>query len=475
MDILLTHAYDLQADPHEREVMKPYPPLGVLYISSHLKARGFEVEVMDTTFLGVDAFAGRLAESRPPVVGIYVNMMTRRNALGMIRTAAEHGATVVVGGPDPANYPERYLERGVDVVVIGEGERTVEELLRRFARGGGGLEEVEGIVFRDESGRIVHTPPRPYIEDLSAQPFPDRAAIDIPRYVETWREHHGRGPVSLITARGCPYRCNWCSHAVYGYSHRRRSAENVADEVELILETYRPDALWYADDVFTIHFRWFREYAAELERRGIRVPFETITREDRLNEEIVRTLADMGAYRIWVGAESGSQRVLDAMERRTDASRVSEVVRLLQRHGIEAGMFVMLGYEGEEIGDLEETTDLLKRCNPDVFLTTVAYPIMGTPYHEKVADRVVPLVPWEEGSDRDLTVKGRHSRRFYRHATRWMVGEVELHRERTLARPDRLRMARAFANAWLGRLGMRYRRREVERGEGASAPARTRA
>lgn len=467
-DILLTHGYFLHADPHELQVMKPYPPLGILYISSHLKAKGFAVEVFDSTFSSLVQFERHLARSRPPVAGLYCNMMTRRTVLEMVRICRKHGVIVIAGGPDAANYAEEYLKHGVAIVAVGEGELTLEELLPHLARHGRqAIEQIRGIVYQADDGTVVRTPPRPYIEDLSAQPFPDRAAIDIGRYMQTWRDHHGRGPVSLITARGCVYRCNWCSHAVYGYSHRRRSPQNVADEIEEIVATYAPDMLWYADDVFTIHPRWFGQFAAELKRRGIRIPFETITREDRLDEETVRTLAEMGASRIWIGAESGSQRILDAMERRTDAARVGEMVHLLQRHGIEAGMFIMLGYEGEERADLEETVSLLKRASPDVFLTTVAYPIKNTPYYEKVAGRVAALKPWDQSSDRDHTVLGRHSRRYYRYATRWMVGEVALHRQRQSTQPDYIQMARSLANAQIGRWGMWMTQREVEQGSPA--------
>ncbi len=468
MDILLAHSYYLYEDPHERAVMKPYPPLGILYLSSHLKARGFDVKVFDTTFRQREEFAQVLAQERPPVVGIYATLMTRQNVLEMIRLCKAQGATVVLGGPEPANYAEEYLARGADVVVVGEGELTLEELLPHLARHGPrNMGHIKGIVYREEDGHIVRTPARPYIRDLDAQPFPDREAIDMAEYVRVWRQHHGRGSVSLITARGCPYTCTWCSHAVFGYSHRRRSPENVADELELIVETYRPDMVWYADDVFTIHRRWFFAYAEELKRRGLRVPFETISREDRLDEEVVRTLAEMGCFRLWVGSESGSQRVLDAMQRRTDAARVREMVRLLQRHGIEAGLFIMLGYEGETWEDIEATVAHLKAAPPDVFLTTVAYPIKGTPYYELVADRIIPLKPWDEGSDRDLTVAGRHSRRFYAFATRWMVGEVTAHRLRQRANGswrDYARAARALASAKIGRLGMWLTRHEREGG-----------
>ncbi|MFW6090059.1 MAG: B12-binding domain-containing radical SAM protein, partial [Gemmatimonadota bacterium] len=295
MDILLTHGYYLHEDPKEQEIMRPYPPLGILYISAHLKRCGFEVGIFDATFRTREEFREVLERERPSVVGLYVTMMTRASVLRAVQDCRAIGATVVVGGPDPANYAAEYLDRGVDVVVIGEGELTLEELLPHLAkRGPNGMHEIQGIAFRDGDGKLVHTPARSYIDDLDAQPFPDRESIDIGEYIRVWREHHGMGSVSLITARGCPYTCKWCSHAVFGYTHRRRSVENVVEEVELILDRYEPDMLWYADDVFTIHRRWFQGYHEALKERGIKIPFETISREDRLNEDVVRRLAEMG-------------------------------------------------------------------------------------------------------------------------------------------------------------------------------------
>jgi radical SAM superfamily enzyme YgiQ (UPF0313 family) len=465
MDLLLTHGYCLDDDPHEQAVQKPYPPLGLLYLSAHLKRQGFAVEVADPTFQAFEDLRRRLERERPGVVGLYATLLTRRRVLEVMRICKRLGATVILGGPEPAPHADEYLARGADVVVAGEGEQVLEELLPHLARHGTAqLGGIRGLIYRDDEGRVVRTPPRPQLRDLDAQPFPDRAAIDIDRYVDAWRRHHGMGSVSLITGRGCPYTCAWCSHAVFGYSHRQRSAANVADEVEEIRARYRPDMLWYADDVFTMHRRWFFEYAAELKRRRLRIPFETISREDCLDEAVVTALAEMGCMRLWIGSESGSQRVLDRMSRRTDAGRVREMVRLLSRHGIGTGLFIMLGYEGEELSDLQATVEHLKAANPEVFLTTVAYPIKGTPYHDEVAARVVPLTPWEQGSDRDTTVTGRYSRRFYAFATRWMVNEVAWHRERS-ARPRRYgRLAKTYLNARLGRLGMRMTEREVEHG-----------
>jgi radical SAM superfamily enzyme YgiQ (UPF0313 family) len=451
-DILLTHGYFLEQDPAEKH---PYPPLGILCLSSHLKRKGLEVGLFDSTFGSLEEFRFEIERRKPPIVGISGNLMTRRNVLAMTRVARENGATVVLGGPEPYGYAEEYLHRGADVIVNGEGERTLAELVPHLLEHGArSLEEFGGVAFLGESDRVVETPAPAAIADLDGQPFPDRGAIDIDRYLEAWQRGQGKTSVSLITARGCPFKCRWCSHGVYGFSHRRRSPANVADEVEEIVKVYSPDMLWYADDVFTINHGWINDYAAELRRRGLRVPFEAISREDRLNEEIIDTLSAMGCFRLWVGAESGSQQVLDRMERQTGAARTREVIRLLQARGIEAGTFIMLGYEGETRADLEATAEHLKAAPPDQFLTTVAYPIKGTPYYEEVADRIVPAASWEESTDRDVEIADRPSRSFYRFAIRWLVSEVAVVQARRRSSAFAPTVIRARLNAWLGRLGM---------------------
>ncbi len=467
MNLLLTHAYFLQQDRHEQQLMRPYPPLGLLYISAYLKAHGTEVAVFDTTFSSRHEFRRHLQRTRPRIVGIYVNLMTRASALQTISDCREFGSIVVVGGPEPAGYADEYLTAGADVVVDGEGEITLRELVPHLLEHGvADLDAIDGIIYRPDTSNgadqraPVRTAARAQISDLDTLPDPDREAIDIDRYVDVWRTHHGAGSVSLITARGCPYKCNWCSHSVFGFSHRRRSPVRVADELEHIVSRYRPDQVWYADDVFTINHRWLHEYGDELERRGLRVPFETISREDRLDTESIARLASMGCRRLWVGAESGSQRVLDAMQRQTDAPRVEQIVHELQQHGIEVGLFIMLGYEGERMSDIEETVAFLKRARPDRFVTTVAYPIRGTKYYQRVSDRLVVPQSWATSTDRDISVRGRHSDRFYRCATRWMVNEVERARLRSSDRPGYGRLARATVKAHVGRLGMHLLRHQ---------------
>ncbi len=438
MDLLLTHAYFLNEDPKEREIMKPYVPLGILYLASHLRGRNVDVEVFDSTFSSSNELLKLLETTPPSSVGFYVNLMTRKNVVPILRAAKEFGWKTIVGGPDPANYIEEYLSSGADVVVIGEGEITVEELLPALRSGSPQrLGNVCGIAFRGEDGKVRITPPRALMPDIDSQPWPSRESVSIARYLETWRTHHGTGSVSLITARGCPYECKWCSHAVFGKTHRRRKPASVADEVEWILDRYRPDMLWFADDVFTIHHGWLNQFAAEMKRRGLRIPFECISRADRLNPHVADVLNELNCFRIWIGSESGSQRVLDAMQRDVTVGEVQSAVELCKARGIQTGMFLMWGYEGEGLEDIEETVRHVKACMPDIFLTTVAYPIRGTPYFEEVAGRVTNSESWAEGSDRDFRIRGRHSRTFYQHADQLLRAEVDLERLSSSDSPGR--------------------------------------
>lgn len=423
MRLLLTHGYFLFEDPKERKIMRPYVPLGLLYLSSHLRNKSFEVEVYDSTFGSKQELFSILHRGVPGALGIYGNLMTRLNVLEIMQAAREAGWKVVLGGPEPPNYPEQYLELGAEVIVSGEGELSLEALLRtqfdperRW--------EIPGLLFRAPDGTVIRTPPAPLIKDLDAQPWPDREQVHIRRYLAAWREHHGKGSVSLITARGCPYRCNWCSHSVFGNTHRRRSPKAVVDEIEWILDRYNPEMLWLADDVFTIHHGWLFEYAAEMKRRSLQIPFECITRADRVNDGVTQTLAELRCFRVWIGSESGSQRILDAMQRGVTIQQVRNAVRLCKQSGIETGMFLMWGYEGEEVEDIEASVEHVKQCRPDVCFTTVSYPIKGTPYFDRVAPRLVDLAGWRHSTERDLRIKGRHSRRFYQYADDLLRSEI---------------------------------------------------
>jgi anaerobic magnesium-protoporphyrin IX monomethyl ester cyclase len=354
--------------------------------------------------------------------------MTRKNVVEILKVAREAGWKTIVGGPEPGAYALEYLQAGADFVVFGEGELTVAELLESFRCGETDYAKITGIAYLDSTGHMQETGQRTQIADLDSQPWPARQAIDVHRYVKTWRDAHGTGSVNFITARGCPYKCRWCSHQVFGQTHRRRNPLLVVDEVEWLLNTYNPDIVWVSDDVFTINHQWLRQYAAEMRARGLRIPFECISRADRLNPEMLDLLAELGCFRIWIGSESGSQRILDSMDRGVKIEQVQQAVAMSRERGIQSGMFLMWGYEGEELEDIEATIKHVSISKPDIFFTTVSYPIKGTPYYKKVSDRLVQLQPWGKTSDREIKIKGRHSQKFYSYADKLLREEVQLAR-----------------------------------------------
>ena len=433
MKILLTHGYFIGEDERERKIMKPYPPLGILGITAWLRREGYAPEVFDTTFSTFEELCRQIKKTTPDVLGIYTNLMTKLRVLDIIRfVKGEPGLTntrIVLGGPEVTYHVEQFLDHGADVVVIGEGEETMAELLSAWSRERS-LTDVAGIAFRDHSGNTFRSPPRQLMKSIDILPPPARDAIQLENYLSAWKERHGANAISINTMRGCPYTCRWCSRAVYGSSYRRRSPSVFVDEMLEIKERYAPDTLWFVDDVFTISPKWLRGFAEEVTSRNAVIPYECISRADRMNEEMVDLLVRSGCYRIWIGAESGSQNILDEMDRRVTVKQVREMIQLSKRRGLQTGTFIMVGYPGETEEDIVATIDHLKRSNPDHYTITTAYPITGTPFYERVKDRLTVQPAWEHSTDRDLDFKRTYPRRYYHYALRRLYNEVELHRLR---------------------------------------------
>ena len=429
VDILLGHAYFLKYDVIERRVMKPYPPLGILYLSAYLKRGGFGVEVFDATFKDFEDFEQTLERVRPRIVGLYANIITRDNVLRLTRIAKDSGVEfVVVGGPDAAEWCDTYFRAGVDIIGTNEGERTLEQLIPWLQEKGlESLEQVPGIIFAKD-GSSCRTPPRPVIADLDSLPWPDRDALEMDDYFKAWKSRHGESSVSLITARGCPYHCSWCSAEVFGHSHRQRSPSDVVDEMLMLKERYEPDIMWISDDVLTISRKWSFAFFEEVRRRGAALPFECLSRADLVDREILQGLADSGCFRIWYGAESGSQKVLDSMQKGTRVEQVREASRITQELGMQSGFFILLGYPEETTADIRMTIDFLKETRPDVVGTSVAFPIRGTEFYERVADRIIPNDNWSSRNQNKLLFKGRYPRLYYWFAIRWLVKSVNIDR-----------------------------------------------
>ena len=427
MKILLTHGYFLNDDPKEKIIMKPYAPLGILYVAAYLERKGFSNEVFDTTFASLNELQKYLLEFKPDVVAIYVNLMTKLNVLDIIRFIKSNliQAKIVLGGPEIKYNANDFLNFGADYLVIGEGEETSLELMialneKRYDD----IKNISGLGFKNQNNEIVFTTEREKLKEVDSLPFPGRDKINLQLYLNAWKERHGENAISISTMRGCPYTCKWCSRAVYGLSYRRRSPENVCNELELIQKEYNPDTLWFVDDVFTISHKWLNEFNETLKQRNLKIKFECITRADRMNEEVIKLLKDAGCFRVWIGAESGSQKVIDLMDRRVDVDQVRQMIKLTQNNGIQAGTFIMLGYPGETEDDIEETIRHLKESNPEYFTITVAYPIKGTELFAEVEAVQTNNFNWDSNSDRDREFKRTYNRKYYDFAVRRVTNEV---------------------------------------------------
>ncbi|MES1215037.1 MAG: radical SAM protein, partial [Bacteroidota bacterium] len=267
-------------------------------------------------------------------------------------------------------------------------------------------------------------PDRILIWDINQLPFPARKKIDLQLYFDTWKNKHGISMVNVSTMRGCPYSCKWCSRAVYGTSYRRRSPKLVVDEIVWLQHNYNFDMIWFVDDVFTISHKWLAEFVQEIADRNVKVSYEIISRSDRVTEDVLQMLKQSGCFRIWIGAESGSQKIIDAMDRRVQVKQVRETIKLVKAYGMEAGTFIMLGYPGEEESDIRETLHHLKYSNPDLYTVTVAYPIKGTRLYSETENIFTEDLPWESFTDRDIDFKRTYKRAYYNHAIQWIKYEM---------------------------------------------------
>ncbi len=432
LDLLLTHAYFLAGDPLEAQIMRPFPPLGLQYLVSYLRREGFgATDWWDATFhRGPEAFGPVLADADPRVVGFYGHTITRPVAKGMIARCIAEDRRVIAGGPDPVQSLDAYLDMGVEVVVIGEGEWTLAALMAHLRAHSwrwdwGSLSAIDGIAFRVDGrpdGALIRTSPRALVRKLDTLPWPHRERRDLDSYFQAWRARHGETAMSLTTSRGCPYHCTWCSKQVYGDTFRRRDPDAVIDELLHVRERFGPDQVWFVDDMFTINRAWVHRFCDRVVARGAVTPFYLIGRPETLDEPMVHALRRAGLYRMYLSAESGAQHVLDAMRKETTLSEIHRGADLLRDAGVEIGVFVMLGYPGEEKPDILATRNLLRRLDPAVTLLSVAHPMKGTAFYDAVADRI----DGEHGGR--LTFRMRHSPRLYDIAQRMIWADQGLRR-----------------------------------------------
>jgi len=439
VDVLLTHSYHLNHDRKQVRKMQPYPPLGTLYAAALLRRSGFSVALFDSMLENPErGFPEALARHCPKIVAIYednFNFLSkmcltrmRRVALGMIDAAVAYGSKVVVNGSDASDHSQEYLERGADYVLLGEAEATLLELTGSLARhSDGNIADIRGLAYRGaRGGSTVRTPPRPLMRNLDLLPLPARDLVDMERYRSAWKKAHGFFSLNLVASRGCPYRCNWCAKPIYGDSFHGRSAESVALEMRELREEFGVDHLWFADDLFGINHRWVQDWADQVERHDAAVPFKMQSRSDLMQKETAAALARAGCVEVWMGVESGSQKILDAMQKGMRVEQVAQARENLRENGIRACFFLQFGYPGETWGDIEKTIQMVRETRPDDLGISVSYPLPGTKFHERVREQLGEKTNWVDSEDLSMMFKGAYTSEFYRALHDALHAEVEL-------------------------------------------------
>jgi len=437
-EVLFGQSYYLRFDAKLWEAMQPYPPLGTLYAASYLRERGYEVALFDAMLADSEArWAEALDRHRPRFAVIYEDnfnylskmclLRMRQAAFTMIRMARERGCTVIVAGSDASDHADKYLAAGAHFVIIGEGEVTLGELLDRLTgRTDVPLESIPGLAFLPHTPtpntqypisdiQYLITEPRPIIRDLDSLPFPAWDLVDVERYRRIWYARHGYFSMNMVTTRGCPYHCNWCAKPIWGQRYNVRSPENVVAELKWLKETYGPDHIWFADDIMGLKPGWLQRFAELVERHDAKVPFKSLNRADLLlRDGDIEALKRAGCQIVWIGAESGSQKVLDAMEKGVRVEQIYEATRRLHAAGIQVGFFLQFGYPGETREDIEKTLQMVRDCRPDDIGMSVSYPLPGTKFYERVKDQLGVKQNWLDSNDLAMLYKGPYTTAFYR-------------------------------------------------------------
>src|SRR5512142_3297117 len=365
--VLLGQSYYLRFDPKLWEAMQPYPPLGTLYAASYLRERGYEVALFDAMLAESEREWEQALEQQQPKFAVlyednfnYLSKMCllrmRQAAFEMIAMAKRHGCVVVAAGADMTDHSDLYLDAGADYVLLGEGEETLGELMDALA---GRSEAVPASIIGLTSRQTERPSRRPDIRALDSLPFPAWDLVNVEKYRRIWLERHGYYSMNMVTTRACPYHCNWCAKPIWGQRYNSRSPESVAKEIQWIKETYHPDHIWFADDIMGLKPGWLEKFATLVQESDAVVPFKCLQRADLVTEKTAAALKQAGCKTVWVGAESGSQKILDAMDKGDQVNDIHRATHLLQEQGIEVGFFLQFGYPGEDWQDIECTLQMV--------------------------------------------------------------------------------------------------------------------
>jgi radical SAM superfamily enzyme YgiQ (UPF0313 family) len=406
--------------------MRPYPPLGTLYAAALLQHFGISVAVFDTMLNDpAEGFRSALDQHRPRVVVVYednFNFLSkmcltrmREVAYDILDASREAGAIAIVNGSDASDHALDYLQRGFRCVLLGEAEWTLLEVVQSLLSDANtAFNHIKGLaVLGEQRDEVFRTAARPLMRDLDALPFPARELVDLGQYEDSWKSAHGYFSTNIVASRGCPYRCNWCAKPIYGDTFSMRSAASVAEEMRRLKREYRAEHLWFADDIFGLQAKWVTDLAGQVERLDAALPFKMQSRVDLMTRTTVRALRRAGCAEVWMGVESGSQKILDAMDKGTRVEQFAIARENLRNEGIRACYFLQFGYPGETWEDIQKTVEMVRATRPDDIGVSVSYPLPGTKFFERVKMQIGQKTNWSESDDLSMMFQGAYTDEFY--------------------------------------------------------------
>jgi anaerobic magnesium-protoporphyrin IX monomethyl ester cyclase len=436
--ILFSHSYFMRFDPKQWETGQPYAPLGTLYAAALMRENGYHVSLFDTMFVSDPGeVTAHIEKHQPDFFVIYddgFNYLTkmcltnmREAAFRMSRIAKDRGCTVIISSSDSTDHYEQYLNEGADYILIGEAEHTLLELTNALGKDEPDLFQINGLAFK-QNDAVVKTKGRNLIKDLDSLPFPAWDLADMEMYRRTWLKSSGYFSMNMSTTRGCPFKCNWCAKPIYGNRYNSRSPQNVIDELKFLKEKYLFDYIWFCDDIFGLKPGWIADFAELVKKENLRFKFKIQARVDLLlQEDNIRSLADAGCDTIWMGAESGSQKILDAMDKGTTVEQIYTATNLLKKNAIKPSFFIQFGYPDETKEDIEKTIRMINQLLPHEIGISISYPLPGTVFYERVKSDLNKKANWTDSDELKLMFKNTFSPEFYKHLHRYVHKNYRKH------------------------------------------------
>ncbi|HYF31117.1 MAG TPA: radical SAM protein [Chitinophagaceae bacterium] len=430
--ILFAHSYFLRFDPKQWQTGQPYAPLGTLYAAALMRENGYEVALFDTMFAhGPEEAVPYLDKHRPAFFVLYddgFNYLTkmcltnmREAAFSMSKLAKQRGCTVIVSSSDSTDHFEQYLNEGADYVLIGEAEQTLLELTTALDhKRDNELQQIAGLAYK-RNGEIIKTHKRAVMRELDTLPFPAWDLVNMEPYRQMWMKSSGYFSMNMGTTRGCPFKCNWCAKPIYGNRYNSRSPGNVVQELKFLKTTFNFDHIWFCDDIFGLKPGWVKQFADLVQAENLRFKFKIQARADLLlQDEYIQDLARAGCDNIWMGAESGSQRILDAMDKGTTIEQIYAATHLLKKHGIKPCFFIQFGYLGETREDIEKTISMITELLPAELGISVSYPLPGTVFYNKVKEDLKEKTNWTDSDELKLMFRNTYRPEFYKQLHRYV-------------------------------------------------------